>query len=88
MVLIFVLYFRLCCLVDFSDRIVLDGWIVLAVSYRWIVSTGLAGLDQLDWIGSYRLDEDTYFMHWLVTARMRRTDWMGCWWDWGGTDGR
>ena len=68
------------------DRIVLVGW------YCWIVSARLVGLDQLDWIGLYRLDKDTSaFMHWLVTARMGRmgrVDWMGRWWDWGGTDGR
>ena len=55
-----------------------------------IVSSVLAGLDQLDWIVSYRMDEDTHiFMHWLVTAsmgHMGQMDWMGHWWDCGGTD--
>ena len=70
------------------------GLIILYWIYRigWIVSAGLAGLDRLDWIGSYRLDEEdtSAFMHWLVTARMGRMvrmDWMGRLWDWGGMDG-
>ena len=69
------------------DRIVLAG---SAGSYRWIVLAGLDGLDRLDWIGFYWLDEDTPdFMHWIVTSRMvpmRRMDWMGRWWDGGETD--
>ena len=72
----------LCCFV---------GWIILYWLDRigWIVSAGLAGLDRLDWIGSYRLDEEdtSAFMHWLVTSRMGRMDWMGRLWDWGGMDG-
>ena len=72
-----------------------------AGSYRigWIVSLDRIGIG---WIGldsivpyrivSYRLDEYTSaFMHWLVTARMGRMgrmDWMGSWWDGGGTDRR
>ena len=64
------------------------GWIVLL---DWIVSAGLAGLESagLDWIISYQLDQDTsVFIHGLVTTRMGRMDWMGRWWEWGGTDGR
>ena len=35
--------------------------------------------------------EQEYTIDWLVTAimgRMRRMDWVGCWWDRGGTDER
>ena len=42
-----------------------------------------------DWIVSYRLDQKTlYFMRWLVTGWMGltgRMEWMGHWWDGGGT---
>ena len=51
----------ICCFVEKLDCIVSAGlncvlkvWIVSAVldCWIWIVSTGLAGLDRLDWIGS------------------------------------
>ena len=69
-------------------------WIILywldriygSYSIGWIGWIGLAGLD---WIISYWLDEDPLaFMHWIVKTRMGRMDWMGRWWDGGGTDGR
>ena len=82
----------LCLFVEKSDRIVLAGWIVLSGSYLWV----LLDLDCIGWIGLDHNDRmrKHSFMHWLVTARMiwmgrmRWMDWMGRWWDWGGTDGR
>ena len=73
------------------DRIAVFLDITGSGSYQldWIGWIGWIGLAGLDWIVSYCLDEDTSaLVHWMVTARMGRMDWMGRWWDWGGTDGR
>ena len=81
--------YRIVIFVALSDGSYRIGWIVYLDR---IVSAGLAGLDQLDWIGldwiglyrivSYRLNEETSdFMHWLITARMGRMGRMGRWWD-------
>ena len=66
------------------------GWIVSldiagSVLYRlgWLDRIGWIGLDNNGWMRTHS------FMHWMVTARMGRMgiiDWMGLWWDWGGTD--
>ena len=80
--------YRLCQL----DCIILAGFYCWIVLYwlDWIVSYFYL-------IVSYRLDQETLdFARWLVTAWMGwmgwikwmgRMDWMGCWWDRGGTDG-
>ena len=67
------------------------GFVSWIVSYRMDRIAGSYCISWMDWIVSYRLDQYTLdFMHWIVNARMKRMvrmDWMGRWWDEGGTDG-
>ena len=73
------------------------GFVRWVVSYQLDC---IAGSYRIGWIGmdcivSYHLDQETLaFAHWLITAwmgwmgwmgRMGRMDWMGRWWDGGGT---
>ena len=74
------------------------GWIVSYHRLDRIVS--LSGSYHISWIGSYHIgwigsyhigwivSGNTGFTRWLATGWMGRMDWMGCWWDGGGTDRR
>ena len=91
------------CIVSYWLTVLFIGWLVCigCIVSLDISGYGSYRLDWLDWIGWIGLDHNGWmrtnsFMHWLVTARMVQMghmgrmgcmDWMGRWWDWGGTDG-